>query len=119
MPTSNSLTRRHFLQGGLKVLVAASAAGVLAPPRAFAAPAAAITTTQLTPKEMGGLTLFQGAGCNVVALPGPEGALMIDGGLAANSKVLLRAVTAATGTRRVDTLINTHWHPAASSSRMR
>jgi glyoxylase-like metal-dependent hydrolase (beta-lactamase superfamily II) len=116
VPTSNSLTRRHFLQGGLKVLVAASAAGVLAPPRAFAAPAAAITTTQLTPKEMGGLTLFQGAGCNVVALPGPEGALMIDGGLAANSKVLLRAVTAATGTRRVDTLINTHWHPEQTGS---
>jgi cyclase len=48
--------------------------------------------------------VFQGAGCNVVALPGPDGALMIDGGLAANADALLMAV------KRVHTLINTHWH---------
>ena len=68
------------------------------------------------------MTLFQGAGCNVVAMRGPDakerrqdgpadGALMIDGGLAANAGALLAAVGAATGTTRVHTLINTHWHP--------
>jgi glyoxylase-like metal-dependent hydrolase (beta-lactamase superfamily II) len=67
---------------------------------------AAITTTDLG----GGAFLFQGAGCNVLALRGSEGALMIDGGLAANADVLLRAVLAATGNERVHTLINTHWH---------
>jgi glyoxylase-like metal-dependent hydrolase (beta-lactamase superfamily II) len=36
---------------------------------------------------------------------------MIDGGLAANAERLLAAVYAATGTSRVATLINTHWHP--------
>ena len=36
---------------------------------------------------------------------------MIDGGLAANADALLRAVYAATGNDRVQTLINTHWHP--------
>jgi glyoxylase-like metal-dependent hydrolase (beta-lactamase superfamily II) len=36
---------------------------------------------------------------------------MIDGGLAANAEALLRAVYAATGNDRIDTLINTHWHP--------
>ena len=56
-------------------------------------------------------TLLQGAGCNVVALPGPDGALMIDGGLAANAEALLAAVRSATGASRVHTLINTHWHP--------
>jgi glyoxylase-like metal-dependent hydrolase (beta-lactamase superfamily II) len=67
---------------------------------------AAITTTDLG----GGAFLFQGAGCNVLALRGSEGALMIDGGLAASADVLLRAVLAATGNERVHTLINTHWH---------
>jgi glyoxylase-like metal-dependent hydrolase (beta-lactamase superfamily II) len=54
--------------------------------------------------DLGGATLFQGAGGNVVAVPGPDGALMIDGGLAANADALLAAVM------RVHTLINTHWH---------
>ena len=65
-----------------------------------------ITTTDLG----GGLFLFQGAGCNVVALRGPDGALMIDGGLAENAEALLRAVFAATGNARIHTLIDTHWH---------
>ncbi|HEY1899293.1 MAG TPA: MBL fold metallo-hydrolase [Steroidobacteraceae bacterium] len=111
----NSLSRRRFLHGGLNVLGVASVATVVAPLDAFAA-SPTITTQQLTPKEMGGLMLLQGAGCNVVALPGPDGALLIDGGLAANSKALLRAVSAATGTRRVNTLINTHWHPEQTGS---
>jgi glyoxylase-like metal-dependent hydrolase (beta-lactamase superfamily II) len=67
---------------------------------------ASITTT-----ELGGLFLFEGAGCNVLVMPGPDGALMIDGGLAANADALLRAVYAATGNDRIHTLINTHWHP--------
>lgn len=42
---------------------------------------------------------------------GDEGALMIDGGLAANADALLRSVYAATQTDRVSLLIDTHWHP--------
>ena len=68
--------------------------------------AARITTTDLG----GGLKLLQGAGCNVLALAGPEGALMIDGGLAANADALLAAVRSATGASRIHTLINTHGH---------
>jgi glyoxylase-like metal-dependent hydrolase (beta-lactamase superfamily II) len=68
---------------------------------------AAITTTDLG----GGAFLLQGAGCNVLALRSDDGALMIDGGLAANAEALLRAVFAATGNDRIHTLINTHWHP--------
>jgi glyoxylase-like metal-dependent hydrolase (beta-lactamase superfamily II) len=67
---------------------------------------ASITTT-----DLGGLWLLQGAGCNVIAMPGDDGALMVDGGLAANADALLRAVHAATGNDRIHTLINTHWHP--------
>ena len=61
--------------------------------------------------DLGGATLLQGAGGNVIAITGPEGVLMIDGGLRANADALLAAVKTATGTSRVHTLINTHWHP--------
>jgi cyclase len=61
--------------------------------------------------DLGGATLLQGAGCNVIAMAGPEGALMIDGGLAANADALLAAVRSATRSSRIQTLINTHWHP--------
>jgi cyclase len=40
-----------------------------------------------------------------------NGALLIDGGLRANADALLRAVREATGNSRIQTLINTHWHP--------
>jgi cyclase len=69
------------------------------------------TAAQITTTDLGGLFLLQGAGCNVLALRGDDGALMIDGGLAAHADALLRAVYAATGTERIHTLINTHWHP--------
>jgi glyoxylase-like metal-dependent hydrolase (beta-lactamase superfamily II) len=83
---------------------AAALGGSLLPMVSFAQ--AKISTT-----DLGGANLFQGAGCNVVALPGPDGALMIDGGLAANADALLAAVKTATHTTRINTLIDTHWHP--------
>jgi glyoxylase-like metal-dependent hydrolase (beta-lactamase superfamily II) len=51
-------------------------------------------------------------------VPGPEGALLIDGGLATNSSALLKAVGKATGSTRVSTLINTHWHPEQTGSNL-
>jgi len=101
-PTERQRSRRRFLAAG----AAALGAGLLpaVPARARQA-AARISTT-----DLGGATLLQGAGCNVVALPGPDGALMIDGGLAANAQALLAAVRQATGASRVHTLLNTHWH---------
>jgi glyoxylase-like metal-dependent hydrolase (beta-lactamase superfamily II) len=41
---------------------------------------------------------------------------MIDGGLAANSAVLLQALHGAVQTGKVHTLINTHWHPEQTGS---
>jgi glyoxylase-like metal-dependent hydrolase (beta-lactamase superfamily II) len=78
----------------------------------FPALAARAQQTSITTTDLGdGAFLFRGAGCNVLALRGGDGALMIDGGLAANAEALLRAVFAATGNDRVHTLVNTHWHP--------
>jgi cyclase len=92
-------SRRRFLQIG-----AAAVGGALLTKTSFA-------QVRITTSDLGGATLLQGAGCNVVALPGPDGALMIDGGLAANADALLAAVKSATRTNRIYTLINTHWHP--------
>jgi len=87
------------------MIVGAAALGSALLPASFATAQARISTT-----DLGGATLLQGAGGNVLALPGPDGALMIDGGRAANANALLDAVTTATKTSRINTLINTHWH---------
>jgi glyoxylase-like metal-dependent hydrolase (beta-lactamase superfamily II) len=92
-------SRRRFIQ-----VTAAAFGSALLPTSAFA-------QAKVSTVDLGGATLLQGAGCNVVALPGPDGALMIDGGLAANADALLAAVKSATHTTRINTLINTHWHP--------
>ncbi len=111
------LSRRRFLRGGLEALGAAAVSAKLRPARAAAA--AQISATDLVPSDRGALTLLQGAGCNVVAARGPEGSLLIDGGFAANSEALLGAAAAATGNARVNTLINTHWHPSQTGSNER
>jgi glyoxylase-like metal-dependent hydrolase (beta-lactamase superfamily II) len=103
--TENRLSRRHFLRvslGGAFVRAYAAALPQGAP--------------QISVTDLGGLFLLQGAGCNVIAMHGEDGALMIDGGLAANADALLRVVRERTGSSRVNTLINTHWHPEQTGS---
>ncbi len=48
---------------------------------------------------------------NIVAHTGPEGVVLVDGGSAAASDAVLKAVAALPGGRPVQTLFNTHWHP--------
>ena len=96
-------SRRHFLCAG-----AAALGNALLPVNSVGAPQ---TPTRITTTDLGGLTLLQGAGCNVIALRGDDGALMVDGGLQVNADALIKAVRAATGANRIHTLINTHWHP--------
>jgi glyoxylase-like metal-dependent hydrolase (beta-lactamase superfamily II) len=109
------LSRRGFLHAGAAGLGAALL---------HASPSGAQqSAARISPTDLKGAFLLQGAGCNVIALPGPAdggggaaggaggGALMIDGGLAANADALLTAVRSATGNSRIHTLVNTHWHP--------
>ncbi len=103
-------SRREFLRSGVQLAAAAGLGAVTH--AAYAAADAGIRATTIVPR----ITLLEGAGCNVVALHGPDGSLLIDGGYARNSKALLQAVAAATGKSKVATLINTHWHPAQTGA---
>jgi glyoxylase-like metal-dependent hydrolase (beta-lactamase superfamily II) len=98
--TKNVISRRHFLQ------IAGGAAAAW-PAAAFARQ----NSPKISATDVNGLSLFQGGGCNVVAMRGKDGALMVDGGLSANADALLKAVKQRTGNSRIHTLINTHWHP--------
>nr|PZN69487.1 MAG: hypothetical protein DIU62_02350 [Pseudomonadota bacterium] len=126
------ISRRHFLRGSVETVAATSLLGTAAlsgcatqggasasaggGAQATHAVARSISAGDLAFREVAGLTVVEGAGCNVVALAGREGALMIDGGLAANSAVLLEALHGALKTSRVHTLVNTHWHPEQTGS---
>lgn len=57
------------------------------------------------------ISLFAGAGGNVVTIGNAaEGLLMVDTGAADSTRSLLATIEVVTGTRRVTTAFNTHWH---------
>jgi cyclase len=99
------IDRRFLLRSAAPALVTAA----LLPASAFAQKKPPVG--EITARDINGLTLFSVSGCNVVALPGPDGSLLVDGGRAADSAALLKAVSGALKTSRVAALINTHWHP--------
>ena len=111
------ISRRLFLREAAQALSAASLLGAV-PTLAVAKDKdeKSVGAKDISVKDVGGLAVFAGSGCNVVGLTGPDGALLIDGGLAVNSAVLLKAVADNLKTKRIQTLINTHWHPEQTGS---
>lgn len=104
------LLRRTFITRALSVAGAASLSWpglVLARERAQP-----LVATRLSES----LTLIAGAGGNVVAARGPDGVLLVDGGSRERSRELLKLALRETQSRRVHTLINTHWHPEQTGS---
>jgi len=97
--------RRDFLG-----TVLAGAAGVsLAARAAFAQPApakAAIAATKLSDN----LTMITGAGANVMVVTGPDGLVLVDGGLPDRSPELLKLIAEQFEQHPVKALFNTHWH---------
>jgi len=65
-----------------------------------------ITATKLADNY----TLLTGAGCNALVVNGPEGLLLVDGGLAEHSTEVLKNLTGLAPEGRVQALFNTHWH---------
>jgi cyclase len=104
--------RRGFLKS---VVGGATAASLGALPLARAQeprPSSPIESAKLSDA----LTLFSGAGANVIAARDGDGLALVDGGLAARSEELLKSIRGATGLSRVHTLFNTHWHPCQTGS---
>jgi cyclase len=56
---------------------------------------------------------------NVVAQTSADGLVLVDGGSAAASDALMKAVGSLPGGGRVHTLFNTHWHPEQTGSNER
>ncbi len=119
-----TISRRHFLRDSAQFAIAAPLLGAAAPLLAAPPPAGVdyslitkpfvgkkVSAKDIIQRDVGGLTLFSGSGCNVIAFAGPDGALIVDGGHAVNAALLLKAVHGKLGTQRVHTLVNTHWHP--------
>ena len=100
-------TRRTFLKSAV-------ATGVAAPFALAQAPQAGgkITSAPLADN----LFLLSGAGANVVVRTGPDGVVMVDGGLAQNASALAQAVAALPKSGPVKALFNTHWHPEQTGS---
>jgi cyclase len=98
----SSIDRRTVLKG----LVAGAAVSALPLRASRAAPSLEIVS--LDPS----LRLVRGAGGNVLVLETADGLLLVDGGNAARSTDLLKAL----GKARPRVLINTHWHPDQTGS---
>ena len=108
---TGSQGRRQFLESALGAAALSIPFG-----RGLAASAApaALAARKLTDT----LTVFTGAGGNVVAHRDADGLALVDGGLAQHSRELLKLVAHESGSSKVHTLFNTHWHPEQTGSNL-
>jgi glyoxylase-like metal-dependent hydrolase (beta-lactamase superfamily II) len=94
-----------------RALLAAGAAGAILP----LTPAWAAETLSASPLP-GGLTLIAGAGTNVVAARGPQGAVLVDAGIADRAPALEALALQKTGSKSVAALFNTCWRPGQTGA---
>jgi cyclase len=97
--------RREFLRCAV-----ASAVGSVPGSAVLAAAPPPAESTIKTTRLADDLVMYSGAGGNVVTLGNGTDLLMVDTGSAEHTVALLNAVESVTGTRRVATAFNTHWH---------
>jgi glyoxylase-like metal-dependent hydrolase (beta-lactamase superfamily II) len=96
------MIRRSFLQGLAPALALAAL-----PRRTQARPSAPeLSVASLTER----LFVISGGGGNVTVFNSPEGVLLVDGGSPEHSRQILELIEHQTGSRRIHTLFNTHWH---------
>jgi cyclase len=91
--------RRAFLTTGVAALALPAAAYARSPK-------SELVVTPLADK----LTLISGAGGNITLFDSPEGVVLVDGGSPKFSARVLKTVRKLSGSNRVHTLFNTHWH---------
>ncbi len=108
---THSVDRRDFLTALVGGTAAVSLSALATPARAREA-SAPIDSLKLNDT----LTLFTGDGGNVIVARDGDGLAMVDGGLPERSHELLERIRKETGSERVGTLFNTHWHPRQTGS---
>src|SRR5215467_12529047 len=112
--TMTAAMRRHLEHPGRREFLQALAGALgtipLAAPRiaagAQAGSSAPLTTSATKLGER--VTLFTGAGNNVIALAGDSGSLLVDAGDAAHAANLLKDALKLSG--KINTVFNTHYH---------
>ena len=106
------MNRRGVLRSALAAAAVALVGGGLhraraAMPTSGMAPTAGpLSVTPLAER----LFMIQGGGGNVTVFDSPQGVLLVDGGSMERSAEVLRLVRERTGNKKVEVLINTHWH---------
>ena len=98
--------RRQFLKTALGGVAGVSVASLIGTSAFARARGEAIAISPVTDS----IALVTGAGSNVVIVTGPDGVVMIDGGLAERSGDLLKAIGKHSKGASPATLFNTHWH---------
>jgi glyoxylase-like metal-dependent hydrolase (beta-lactamase superfamily II) len=118
-----TVSREHFLsRRGFCLCCVGGAASMtmgasLTPRQAFAEARgivslikdSAATSPIVTHKLRNNISVLEGSGGTVAVLPGPDGKVLIDAGIAVSRPQLTRAL-ADLGTEPITHLINTHWH---------
>ena len=116
MSTTRPLSRRRFC---LCCIGAANSAagGWLTPGKAFAEARGLVSVIKdsaaaspiVTHRLRNNIVVFEGSGGTVAVLPGPDGKVLIDAGIAVSQPQMMKALTEI-GADPVTHLINTHWH---------
>ena len=116
MSTTGSLSRRRLC---LCCIGAANiaAGGWLTPRKAFAEANGLVNLIKdsaavspiVTHKLRGNIVVLEGSGGTIAVLPGPDGKVLIDAGIAVSQPQLMKAL-AGIGADPITHLINTHWH---------
>jgi glyoxylase-like metal-dependent hydrolase (beta-lactamase superfamily II) len=97
-------TRRNFMAGALSSM----AAGSLMHSQIALSADSKITLNDLP----SGLKLISGVGANLIAAPSKDGLLLVDSGSKEFANELKKLFAQSLSMQSVNTIFNTHWHPA-------
>ncbi len=117
LPQPDLLSRRRFCFCCLAGATYAATTGWLTPKEAFAEARGIVSLIKdsaavspiMTHKLRNNVSVLEGSGGNIAVLTGPDGKVLIDGGIGVSRPRITKAL-ADLGAHPITHLINTHWH---------
>src|SRR5499427_4646260 len=111
------LSRRHFCLCCMTGTAFAATGAWLTPRQAFAEARGLVTlikdsaaSSPVTAYKLrGNVSALEGSGGNIAVLTGPDGKVLIDGGISVSRPQLTKTLSSL-GAEPITHLINTHWH---------